>query len=337
MRHSREKDSLGGISLTWVDYLIIVILAIAAIQGMRRGFVGEVLHLAALIVAGVIAIKAYPTAGALVVTFTGIPATLANIGSLVAIFIILFGLILVLVEFLIRPVNTALHLLPPLRVLNDVGGALVSMAISGIIVSLLVALLGLFPPVAAAREAVDSSVLARGLTDTVGRALPQIENWLGQASEAIPITVDQPADESPSPKLNFPPDLTLQARPDLEDQMLNLVNMERAKQGLLPVAMDERLREVARQHSEEMFRLSYFAHQSPVSGSPSDRLRNAGIPFLAAGENLAYAPTLATAHEGLMNSPGHRANILSPEFRLVGIGIIDAGPQGKMFTQDFTN
>ena len=61
------------------------------------------------------------------------------------------------------------------------------------------------------------------------------------------------------------------------------------------------------------------------------------IKFISAGENLAYAPTVEIAHQGLMNSPGHRENILRPSFGRVGIGVIDGGVYGKMFTQDFAD
>jgi uncharacterized membrane protein required for colicin V production len=100
---------------------------------------------------------------------------------------------------------------------------------------------------------------------------------------------------------------------------------------------DEPLLQVARSHSAEMFELHYFAHNSPVTGSPFDRLRRAGIGFVVAGENLAYAPNVQIAHEGLMNSPGHRANILRPEFGRVGIGAIRSQLRGTMFSQEFTN
>jgi uncharacterized protein YkwD len=119
--------------------------------------------------------------------------------------------------------------------------------------------------------------------------------------------------------------------------MLDLVNGERTRARLRPLAADERLRQVARAHSLEMFELDYFSHSSPTSGSPFDRMHAAGIPFVVAGENLAYAPNVDIAHQGLMNSPGHRANILRPEFGRVGIGVIRSLVQGSMFTQDFTN
>ena len=86
-----------------------------------------------------------------------------------------------------------------------------------------------------------------------------------------------------------------------------------------------------------MFNLGYFAHQSPVTGSPFDRMKRANIPFGVAGENLAYAPNVQIAHEGLMNSPGHRANILRGEFSRVGIVVIKSDFRGSMFSQEFTN
>jgi uncharacterized protein YkwD len=63
----------------------------------------------------------------------------------------------------------------------------------------------------------------------------------------------------------------------------------------------------------------------------------AKISFTTAGENLALAPTIPVAHAGLMNSPGHRANILRREFGRVGIGVMDGGMRGLMVSQEFRN
>jgi uncharacterized protein YkwD len=86
-----------------------------------------------------------------------------------------------------------------------------------------------------------------------------------------------------------------------------------------------------------MFARGYFSHISPEGKSPFDRMKAGGVSFGSAGENLALAPTLELAHQGLMNSPGHRANILSPKYKTVGIGIINGGPYGLMVTQDFSD
>jgi uncharacterized protein YkwD len=128
-----------------------------------------------------------------------------------------------------------------------------------------------------------------------------------------------------------------QVRPDLESQMLQLVNEERTKRGLSPLKADPELAAVARAHSADMFARGYFSHYTPERADPFDRMKKAGIKFLTAGENLALGRTLKICHEGLMNSPGHRANILNPSFGRLGIGIMDGGIYGLMISQEFRN
>lgn len=126
-------------------------------------------------------------------------------------------------------------------------------------------------------------------------------------------------------------------RPELEARMLELVNKERMERGLRPLAPDPELTAVARKHSADMFARGYFAHDTPEGRSPFDRMKQDKVDFIAAGENLALAPTVPVAHSGLMNSPGHRANILGKDFGRLGIGIMDGGMRGLMVTQNFRN
>jgi uncharacterized protein YkwD len=126
-------------------------------------------------------------------------------------------------------------------------------------------------------------------------------------------------------------------RSDLEAQMLNLVNKERIERGLSPVKADPELTRVARAHSVDMFARGYFSHFTPEKADPFDRMKKAGVKFMTAGENLALGRTLKICHEGLMNSPGHRANILNPSFGRLGIGIMDGGIYGLMISQEFRN
>jgi uncharacterized protein YkwD len=87
-----------------------------------------------------------------------------------------------------------------------------------------------------------------------------------------------------------------------------------------------------------MWQRQYFGHVNLDNETPFDRLKRGGIKFLAAGENLALAPNVTLAHQGLMNSPEHKENILYPTYKSIGIGAIDAGPgRGIMFVQEFTN
>ena len=128
-----------------------------------------------------------------------------------------------------------------------------------------------------------------------------------------------------------------QVRADLEAKMLQLVNDERRKQNLSTLKPDPELTIVARAHSKDMFARGYFAHLTPDGKTPFDRMRTAGVRFMAAGENLALGQTLTICHNGLMNSPGHRANILDKSYGRLGIGILDGGMHGLMVTQNFRN
>lgn len=82
---------------------------------------------------------------------------------------------------------------------------------------------------------------------------------------------------------------------------------------------------------------NYFSHTSPTYGSPFDMMKQFGVSYRTAGENLAGAGSVEAAHKNLMNSSGHRANILNGNYRAAGIGIVAGGPDGKMFVQLFTD
>ncbi|SHK43228.1 CAP domain-containing protein [Desulforamulus aeronauticus] len=120
-----------------------------------------------------------------------------------------------------------------------------------------------------------------------------------------------------------------------EQAMLNLINKERAAQGLQPLSYDAALSKVARDKAKDMIDNNYFSHQSPTYGSPFDQMKSNGISYRYAGENLAGAPDVNTAHTNLMNSDGHRKNILNANYTKVGIGVLSGGPYGKMYVQEF--
>jgi uncharacterized membrane protein required for colicin V production len=124
---------------------------------------------------------------------------------------------------------------------------------------------------------------------------------------------------------------------DSEQKMLDLVNLERKKAGIGELIADDNLRLIARDYARNMWERGYFGHYSPEGEDVGDRLEEKDIPYTIAGENLALAPTVGTAHTGLMSSEGHRKNILNSDFRRLGVGVIDNGIYGKMFVQVFTD
>lgn len=121
----------------------------------------------------------------------------------------------------------------------------------------------------------------------------------------------------------------------LEKEMLEIVNRGRAKHKLPPLAWRDDLAAIARAHSADMATHGFFAHESPRTGRVGDRLDKAKIPKRGAGENLAYQPTIEAGQQALMRSPGHRKNILSPEYAQAGIGIVRDGKGWLLMTQVF--
>ena len=122
-----------------------------------------------------------------------------------------------------------------------------------------------------------------------------------------------------------------------EQQMLNLVNEARAANNVPPLEMDMEVVNVSRIKSQDMIDNNYFSHNSPTYGSPFDMLQSFNVSYVQAGENIAGNRDVAAAHEALMNSPGHRKNILSPDYTHIGIGIQEGGQYGMMFTQIFVS
>lgn len=121
----------------------------------------------------------------------------------------------------------------------------------------------------------------------------------------------------------------------VEQQMIKLVNEARAQNNLPALKADVPLANVARTKSQDMIDNNYFSHNSPKYGSPFDMMKAFGIKYVQAGENLAGNQDVQSAHNALMNSPGHRQNILNPNFTHIGIGAKTGGPYGTMFTQMF--
>ncbi|MDF3070699.1 MAG: hypothetical protein K0R38_6300 [Polyangiaceae bacterium] len=119
-----------------------------------------------------------------------------------------------------------------------------------------------------------------------------------------------------------------------EVRMFEQLNQARKAAGLEPVATDSALRLLAAGHTQDMVDHGYFGHVSPTQGTPQDRVTRSGLLFSQFGENIASAGTPEDAHMGLMESPGHRANMLNPAFSHVGIAA-GSGAAGLVVTLNF--
>lgn len=127
----------------------------------------------------------------------------------------------------------------------------------------------------------------------------------------------------PNQKINIP---NIDQTKGVESEVLNIVNQNRQNQGLKPLQMDWELQRVARTKACDMAQKGYFSHQSPTYGSPFDMMKQFGITFRSAGENIAQGQrTPQEVMQSWMNSQGHRENILKPDFTHIGVGYCQQG------------
>jgi uncharacterized protein YkwD len=124
---------------------------------------------------------------------------------------------------------------------------------------------------------------------------------------------------------------------DFETQVFNFVNQERTQRGLVPYQCDLQAGKVARDYSTLMCNTGHFSHTGPDGSSPWARLKNGGVSFTTAGENIAAGQTTPTSvMNAWMNSPGHRSNILNVKFTHIGVGYSNCGNGYKHYwTQNF--
>ena len=120
------------------------------------------------------------------------------------------------------------------------------------------------------------------------------------------------------------------------EAVLKLVNAERKKAGLQPLTLSNKLTNIAYTKAKDMAEKNYFSHQSPTYGSPFDMLKQFGVSFSAAGENIAAGQRSAEeVMDSWMNSSGHKANILNKNYTQLGVGFYRGGSYGTEWVQLF--
>jgi uncharacterized protein YkwD len=316
-----------------VDVAVLALLGFAAWRGYRAGFVATIYSLASLILAVAAALAFAGPATNLVEAVSALPRPVAATVGFVVTIVVIEALFSVAGYLAVRPI-VALVRRGPLSAVDRILGTVPATVRSFFIVVVAILAIEALPVASDMKAAVETSRTGRFVTAEIAAFQPQIEAFTGQLGGS-PLLVTR-IGEDQTEHLDLPDGIDLAPDPVAERQLFDLVNEERAQRGLGALEWDDRLVPVARSHSEEMFRLKYFSHESPVSGSPFDRLKSAGITYSRAGENLAYAQSVSVAHRALMQSAGHRENILRPEFTRIGIGVINAGAYGRMATQLFT-
>jgi uncharacterized protein YkwD len=320
-------------SINVIDALLSLLIVLSLLNGYRRGFILGMLDLLGWATSLVAALRFYqPVAqwlGPRVDIWSEVwdrPVAFVLVAITVGLLIQLLG------QALLQRLPKDVHEGSFNRVLGLFPGLINGLITAAIVSALLLAI----PLNAGLRDRIRESTLVNRLAVQAERLEAALHPVFSEAiARTLNLLTVQPDSNE---RVDLPYTVTTpRARPDLEARMLELVNRDRVAAGLKPLAADPELTQVARRHSADMFARGYFAHNTPEGIDPFERMHEAGIRFDTAGENLALAPTVEVAHTGLMNSPGHRANILRPEFGRVGIGILDGGIRGLMVSQEFRN
>jgi len=315
--------------MNWIGLFLILVVLLAVIAGWYRGFISSMLSLLTWAGSFAIAYFFYPyMAVFLDLLFDAGPWLLAISFILTA--IIAGTFLSILTGFVSRNVPVETHQNSINKFLGIIPGTITGYLYAVILSATFLAL----PIKQGITEEIRKSRLGVQLamqSEWANRKLaPVFDEAIRQTINSL--TVKPGSDE----KINLTFKLNNAiAKPDYEAEMLQLINEERKKHGLKSLKADPVMLQIARTHSQDMFANGYFAHDDLQGRDPFDRMKAANIHFEAAGENLALAQTVEIAHVNLMNSPGHRANILNPSFGRVGIGILDGGFYGLMISEEF--
>lgn len=318
------------LGFNWVDLAILLLLFFFSFEAIGRPFLLETLDLLSFLLALILSFRFYNYPSPFFENQFHLPHGL----SLVIGFMTAWFLTEMIFYFFIRMI---LPFLPRFRIKGSIYLSVVPALLRGLIfISLILVLTATFPVAPKLKRSINQSRVGSFLLKEAYRLEQPVKQVFGG------VTQDSLTFLTIKPKTSERINLGFQATEFKIDEvtefeMIELVNKERISLGLNALSFDVKLRDVGRFHSSDMLKRGYFSHYSPEGESVADRAEKFGIEYLVIGENLAYAPNLELAHSGLMNSEGHRANILSVDFKKIGIGVIDGGVYGKMFTQVFSN
>jgi uncharacterized protein YkwD len=335
---SQFKDFSHVFGVNLLDIIIVVVLFFYAYEGYVLGFINASLDLSSFILSFIIALKFYNAVGLFLGDSFGISPGFARAGGFFVIALISEIILGLFFRRVAKKIPDAYYENSSrfLNKINNLFGIIPGITSAFIILSFLLSVIISLPSSPFLKEAVTSSRVGKvlvanasrfekGLNDIFGGALSETMNF---------ITVKPQSNETINLRFTV---LDAFVAQEEEQEMIRLVNKERVTNGLDPLVEDVKLRDLARLYSDDMLRRGYFSHYNLEGQSPFERMDLAEIIYGYAGENLALAPSTELAMQGLMNSPGHRANILNANFAKVGVGVMDGGVYGKMFTQEFTD
>lgn len=322
--------------MVWIDYIVLVYLVMHFVRGVRKGLFLILVNSICFLLSLALAFYTYEYSANYLVSNFGINGTYANIIGFFSNMFILKILLILIIKMLMSGRIIRMGDSP----LNKVAGGITSLAYGIVVVMLMFSIaLSFSLPYFIDKEfrnsgtgrIVDMNPL--GVNENVKKIFGGV---LSSTMDVLSFLTIEESETDRKVDLGFSTS-DYKISKTAESDMLNLVNNERKANGLDEYVIDEKLGDVARDHARDMFENGYFSHTNLSGEKPADRMKKGGVQFNFSGENLAYSKDLLSAHQGLMNSEGHRKNILHPLFHRIGIGVLDADSRGMIFVQNFAD
>src|SRR3989344_2521069 len=316
----------------WIDFVIIIVLGFFVAEGYRTGLWASIANFLAFFGSVLLSFRAFKIVSYILRSNFSLPQSLANALGFFIVAIVLEAILSYILWLAVERV--------PLKLWksrwNKLFGTLPSIGEGIVVIAFIITFVVGLPVGGSIKKDITESKIGGEILKNTSSVESRFEEIFGgvvrdtltyltirpESRETVPLTV---------------PSEDLRIDEVSESEMFISINRERKERGLDELYWRLELVSVALSHATDMWKRKYFSHYSPDGKSVGDRLKESDVGYVVAGENLALAPTLQAAHNGLMSSPGHRANILNTEFKRVGIGVVDNGVYGKMFVQVFTD
>lgn len=316
----------------YIDLIIILVLLYFASEAFRHGFWVILVDFISFLGSILISLNLYKYASLFLRNNFSLPNSVSNAVGFLMVTIIMEGILgFILARFLHKiPEKYRKH-----KIIN-IFSLLPSLGEGLILVSFFLTLAISFP----IKPSIKSDIVSSKLGGLILNKTVVVEKWVneifgGVIQDSLTYLTVKPGSNEKIPILTSKDKLSVDETS--EKELFNLVNNERQKLGIEKLTLDPKITQVSRNYANYLWTNHYFGHISLDGKDVGDRLKLAGIKYEIAGENLALAPTVITAHNGLMASEGHRDNILDTRFNKIGIGVVDNGIYGKIFVQVFTD
>lgn len=319
-----------------IDFLLGIYLAGLAVRGWLRGLVKEAVDLIGMVLGVVVAFRLSEPFGDLASVRFDVSPEAGRLGAAIALLLLVGAGLSVAAHYLTKVMK-----LPGLNLTNRLLGAGLA-TLWGVLIALAVITTArALSPSPGFDQALATSAVVEAVAGP--EALPR-QLFFALAGDGVlsSITALEQVvggerlvlDEDDTVEIPAADSSELAESPTEAQGLFALLNSARVDAGQQPLVWSEGLAAVGQAHAEEMYLAGYVSHVSPITGTVGDRVRGAGIPLVRIGENIGLASSAPAVHAGLMESEGHRANILSSSFDRVGIGLVE-GPLGTMAVQVF--